>query len=36
MEDGRTRTIWGTALPGYSAIYEALRNAGVERIHNAP
>jgi len=36
MNDGRIRTIWGTALPGYSAIYEALRNAGIKRIHNAP
>jgi hypothetical protein len=36
MNDGRVRTIWGTALPGYSAIYEALRNAGIKRIHNAP
>jgi hypothetical protein len=36
MNDGRIRTIWGTALPGYSAIYEALRDAGIKRIHNAP
>ncbi|MFP4483158.1 MAG: hypothetical protein ACLFN0_10290 [Thermovirgaceae bacterium] len=34
MEDGKSRTIWGTALPGYSSIYEALRKAGVKRIHD--
>jgi len=36
MKDGRTRTIWGTALPGYIAIYEALRSAGVRKTLNAP
>ncbi len=36
MKDGRSRTIWGTALPGYSSIYEALRNTGVKKIQNAP
>lgn len=34
MQDGRVCTIWGTALPGYSSIYEALSNAGV-RKHRA-